>query len=111
MCDHISPTVEALGWRSVRDLVTHRDRIAVFRALRDPRAPEAIRSLFATRADVSQRTTRATLAGMLEPPAFRLSMSRRIFSYRAAASWNRLAPGIAGSRTHSEFLRRLDRGM
>ena len=111
MSDHISPTVEALGWCSVRDLVTQRDVIAVFRALREPCTPESIRSLFVTRAAVSQRTTRATMAGMLEPPDLRLSMSRRVFSYRAASSWNRLSPDIASSRTRAEFLRRLECGL
>ena len=97
--DHISPTVEALGWRGVRDLVTHRDNIGVSRALRDPRAPEAIRSLFTTRATTSQRTTRATLAGALELPPYRLSMSRRAFSYRAALAWNNRSQGIIGSHS------------
>ena len=106
--DHISPTVKALGWRSVGDLITHRDSIAVYRALSDPRAPEAIRALFTRRAAVSQRTTRATLAGMLEPPALRLSMSRRVFSFRTASSWNRLPPATTGSRTQFEFLRLLE---
>ena len=104
---HISATVAALGWRGVRDLVTHRDNIGVFRALRDPRAPEAIRSLFTSRATVSQRTTGATAAGMLEPPAFRLSLSRPMFSYRAASSWNRLPSAITDSRTRASFVRLL----
>ena len=84
--EHISPTIESLGWHSVRDLVVHRDIIKVNRALTDASAPEAIRSLFIRRGAVSQRTTRATIAGKLEPPAFRLSMSRRAFSYRAVRS-------------------------
>ena len=89
--EHISPTVEALGWRGLRDLVTHRDSIGVSRTLRDPRAPEAIRSLFTTRATVSQRSTRATSAGMLELPSYRLSMSSQAFSYRAASAWKNLS--------------------
>ena len=105
--DHISPILRSLGWLGVHDLVAHRDRVAVFRALRDPRAPSAVRSLFVRRADVSQRATRASLAGELELPAFRLSLSRRLFSYRAASSWNRLPPAITGSRTRAEFVRRL----
>ena len=69
--DHISPTLAALGWSSVRELVERRDNIGVYRALRDPRAPAAVRSLFVPRAVVSQRTTRSTEAGALELPAFR----------------------------------------
>ena len=107
MRDHISPALESLGWLDVRDLVIRRDCIGVFRALSEPQAPLAIRSLFSRRADVSQRATRATVAGELELPALRLSLSRRMFSYRAASSWNRLPPATAASRTRSEFVRRL----
>ena len=107
MRDHISPVLESLGWLGVRDLVVHRDCIGVFRALSDPQAPLAIRSLFSRRADVSQRATRATVAGELELPALRLSLSRRMFSYRAASSWNRLPPATTASRTRNEFVRRL----
>ena len=106
--DHISPTLRALGWRGVDDLVRYRDCVRVFGALEDPRAPQAIRSLFVARASVSQRTTRATLAGMLELPGFRLSSSRRVFSHRAASSWNRLPPAVTSSRTRAEFSRLLD---
>ena len=88
--DHISATIEALGWLSAHDLVNQRDIRGVTRALNDSQAPLAIRSLFTTRSVVSQRTTRATLDGMLQTPAFRLSTSRRAFSYRAATAWNKL---------------------
>ena len=105
--DHISPTLASLGWSGVRELVTRRDNIGVYRALRDTCAPVAVRSLFTPRAAVSQRTTRSTEAGALELPAFRLSSSRRAFSYRATSSWNRLSPAVTGSGTRAEFLRRL----
>ena len=75
--DHISPIVAALGWRGVREFVAHRDSIGALRALRDPCAPAAIRSLFVARAAVSRRTTRSTEAGALELPAFRLSTNWR----------------------------------
>ena len=96
--DHIPPTVEALGWRSMTDFVTHRDTRDVFRALSDLRAPEAICSLFTIRATVSQRETRATLSGALELPAYRPSTSRRTFSYRTASSWSNLSQDPAGSQ-------------
>ena len=71
--EHISPTVEALGWRGVPDLVTHRDSIGVSRALRDPRAPEAIRSLFTTRAtDMCWHAGTASLTSIDVPPGFLL---------------------------------------
>ena len=100
--DHISEHVRALGWRSVSDLVTDRDHAILNRALTDPCVPVAIRNLFTRRAAVSQRETRATLAGKLDIPAFNLSMSRRSFSYRAALSWNRLSPATNGFRATPE---------
>jgi len=105
--DHITPTVRALGWHNIGELVTYRDRLAVFRALNDPRAPKATRSLFIPRTAVSQRVTRASTAGALELPSFRLSLTRRTFSYRAAASWNCLSPAISSSQTRAELTRKL----
>ena len=108
--DHISPALVSLGWLKAHDLVVRRDCIGVYRALNDPQAPPAVRSLFTRRADVSQRATRATAAGELELPALGLSLSRRVFSYRAASSWNRLPPAITASRTRGEFMRQLSGG-
>ena len=102
--DSVSGTLRALGWHDVSALINQRDNVAVFRAMNDPRAPAAVRSLFTQRAALSQRTTRASSAGALQPPAFRLSLSRRAFSYRAALSWNRLPPSVTGSRTRRQFL-------
>ena len=101
--ESVSGTLTALGWHNVPTLVTQRDSMAVFRAISDLRAPEAVRALFTPRAAVSRRTTRASAAGALQPPAFRLSLSRRAFSYRAALSWNRLPPSVTASRTRRQF--------
>ena len=97
--DHISPVVDSLGWSHIRDLIAFRDRIGIYRALNDPRAPVAIQSLVTPRTTVSERLTRSAVAGALELPAFRLSMSRRAFSFRAASSWNRMTPAAMGSRS------------
>ena len=59
-------------------------------ALHDSSAPDALQDMFLLRSDVSQRMTRATTMGatMIEPPNFALDTTRRLFSYRAAISWN-----------------------
>ena len=101
--DHISATIKSIGWGSVHELVYRRDCVGVHRALNDPRAPIAVRSLFTPRSVVSVRQTRSSLAGTLQTPPFRLSMSRRAFSFRAAASWNRLQPAIRTSHSLSSF--------
>ena len=106
--DHISPILTALGWRTVSELVNRRDCMAIHRALNDFRAPTATRALFSYRADVSARTTRASSTGVLELPGFRLSMSRRSFSYRAAATWNRLPQQLRSSRTRARLTAMLD---
>ena len=92
----------------IRDLVVYRDILSVFRALHNPIAPLAIRSLFAPRSTISHRVTRATTAGTLQLPPFRLSLTRRTFSYRAAMSWNCLPSTISGSPSRAELIRRLD---
>ena len=107
--ESVSGTLRALGWHNVPTLVTQRDSMAVFRAINDPRAPAAIRSLFTQRAAVSQRTTRASAAGALETPSFHLTLARRAFSYRAALSWNRLPPAVTASRTRRQLVSELAR--
>ena len=39
--DHISPTLAALGWCGVRELVARRDSIGVYRALKKPKRPRS----------------------------------------------------------------------
>ena len=107
--DHASPLLRALGWHSVTNLVTRRDCEGIFRALHDSRAPVAIRSLCVPRSRVSERTTRSSVAGALELPDFRLSMSRRAFSYRAAAAWNSLPLTVSGCRGRTAFISALDK--
>ena len=60
--ESVSGTLRALGWHNVPTLVIQRDNMAVFRAMNDPRAPEAVRSLFTPRTAVTRRTTRASAA-------------------------------------------------
>ena len=52
------------------------------------------------RSAVSERLTRATAAGAaaLELPRYRLTATRRLFPYRAAAAWNQLPRDATGDR-------------
>ena len=86
--DHVTPTLRALGWSSVRTMVVRRDAVNVYRGLHVTDAPKALRDMFRPRSAVSDRSTRATAAGttVLELPRFRLASARRLFPYRAAAS-------------------------
>ena len=86
--DHISPTLEALGWRKVDEIVCLRDCAKVQRALYHSECPTAISAMFTRRTQVSSRDTRAAAAGMLELPKCRLTRTQRDFAFRAASAWN-----------------------
>ena len=96
--DHIAPTLAALGWPGVREIVARRDVVNVRRALRAAAAPASLQAMFRPRSAVTERLTRATAAGaaVLELPRFRLTAARRLFPYRAAAAWNDLSRGATG---------------
>ena len=105
--DHVTPALGALGWPSIRDVVARRDAENVYRALHDTAAPESLQAMFRPRSAVSERVTRATAAGtaVLELPHFQLTVTRRLFAYRAAASWNDLPRHVTDSRSRSHLRR------
>ena len=84
---HISPTLAALGWHRVDDMVRTHDRALVARAV-NGKCPPAITAMFTRRADVSLRNSRAAAAGTLDLPRCRLVRTQRSFTYRAASAWN-----------------------
>ena len=104
--DHITPTLAALGWPGVREMVARRDAVNVCRALHDAAAPESLRAMMHPRSAVSTRLTRATAAGsaVLELPRFRLTAARRLFPYRAAAAWNGLSRDVTASASRRRLM-------
>lgn len=107
--DHITPTLQSLGWPSVRGTIARRDALNVYRGLRVTDAPKTLRDMFRPRSAVSARSTRATAAGsaVLELPSYRLAAARRLFPYRAVASWNGLPRHVSGSASRSQLLQHL----
>ena len=101
--DHVTPALAALGWPGVRGLIARRDAVNVFRALRDTAAPDSLRAMFRPRSAVSVRRTQAAAAGaaVLELPRLRLTTTRRLFPYRAAASWNALPRDVTRHESRS----------
>ena len=97
--DHISPTLVALGWPGVKEMVARRDAVNIYRGLHVAAAPASLRAMVRPRSAVSARRTRATAAGaaVLELPRFRLTAARRLFPYRAAAAWNELPRDVTDS--------------
>ena len=105
--DHVTPALRALGWPGVKSIVVRRDALNVYRGLHETNAPQTLRDMFRPRSAVSTRTTRATAAGaaVLELPGFRLATARRLFPYRAAASWNGLPSHVTSSTSRSQLSR------
>ena len=97
--DHVTPALAALGWPSIRESIARRDAVNVYRALRVTAAPKSLQAMFRPRSAVSDRVTRATAAGtaVLDVPRVRLSLTRRLFPYRAAVSWNSLPRDVTDS--------------
>ena len=91
--EHISPVLAELEWTSVNDMTLQRDCRNVDRALHINDAPHALRDMFVTRAEVSDRQTRAVTSGTaaLHLPLVNLTSTQMHFPYRAAAAWNRLS--------------------
>ena len=105
--DRIGPTLTALGWPGVREMIARRDAANVYRALRVTAAPSALQAMFRPRSAVSERLTRATAAGaaVLELPRVRLAATRRLFPHRAAAAWNKLPRHVSESASRRQLLK------
>ena len=85
--DHISPALEALGWRRFDGILEERD-VAMIGRLISPDAPPALADLVRRRSDISVRQTRGAVGDQLELPKIRTERARRSFYYRAVSSWN-----------------------
>ena len=99
--DHVSPALAALGWPGIYEMVEHRATINVYRALYSAASPESLRAALRPRSAVSSRMTRAVAAraAVLELARFRLTAARRLFPYRAAASWYAFPAEVIGFPT------------
>ena len=97
--EHITPHLKDLQWHTVERLVEERDVAMLHRILFSSHAPNSLRDQITYRADVSERETRASVAGSLQLPRVRTEHSRRSFPYRAVLTWNRtgVTDGEAGT--------------
>ena len=107
--DHITPSLESLGWSRMDDMIRRRDCIHVFRALNEPGCPLALKALFVKRSQATDRATRAAAAGELHLDRCRLSATQRMFSYRAAVAWNKLPRNVTAAPTRQAFIRSIDK--
>ena len=89
--EHITPTLNSLGWPRIEALVARRDVTEVYKLLRTEGAPPNVRDLLVPRSAVSTRETRGSGGGDLHLRRCRLTSSQRAFSYRGAVAWNALS--------------------
>ena len=85
--EHISPTLQTLGWASFEEMISARDIAAVERLLSDS-APPALAGCVIRRTQISSRQTRGTEADMMYLPKIRTEPAKRSFPYRAVKVWN-----------------------
>ena len=105
--DRMSPVLRTLGWLNIEDVISERDCVRVFRALRDPDAPSAMRRLFSRRRDTASRDTRLARSEQLDLPRVELTATQHTFSYRAATSWNSLPVDVLQSTSIGQFKSKL----
>ena len=96
---HVTPIFQELNWQKLENLIIEKDIVTIYKILNEKASSENLKALVESRADVSARSTRAVETGQLQLPKVRTERARRFFSYRAAASWNRVAPSIREAPT------------
>lgn len=100
---HITPTLQTLGWLKVDELLTERDLITLFHLQKSQFASESLRELVVPRSAVSVKTTRGAENLMLQLPRVRTELARRSFVSRAIGSWNRLPPEVRAATSGKLF--------
>ena len=101
--DHVTPSLQSLGWPRIESMIVRRDVTKVFMALREEGVPRELRDLFTELSSVSSRDTRGSHACSLYLPLHRLTATQQFFSYRAAAAWNRLPPIVRTTTAITAF--------
>ena len=101
--DHITPSLKALGWSRMPELIRQKDCIKVYKAVSNEAGPVAVRSMLVTRAQISSRQTRHSERGALQLPWYDLKCTKRSFPYRAICAWNDLPTTVTSSKSISSF--------
>ena len=101
--EHITRTLNSLGWPRIEALVARRDVTEVYKLLRTEGAPPNVRDLLVPRSAVSTRETRGSGGGDLHLRRCRLTSSQRAFSYRGAVAWNALSHSVRDAPTLRAF--------
>ena len=90
--DHLTEARQHLNWLSLDAMIQQRDCVLIHRLIYQADAPSNLKSLVEYRADVSQRTTRASADSMLNTRRCRLEATRKTVPTRSIRARNDL-PG------------------
>ena len=106
--DHLTEARQQLNWMSFDDMIHQRDCVLIHRLVNQANAPSSLKSLVEYRADVSQRTTRASSNSMLQTRRCRLEATRRTVPVRSIRAWNGLSSDVRRAGSSGAFKRRLN---
>ena len=106
--DHITEARQQLNWLSFDAIIQQRDCVLIHRLINQAEAPDNLRSLIEYRADVSERTTRASSDSVLNTRRCRLEATRRTVPVRPIQTWNGLPSELRQIGSSGAFKRRLN---
>ena len=99
--EHISAARRELGWMQFDAVIDYRDSVLMHSIVHRDQGPQRLKAFVSHRADISQRATRASSAGLLETRRCRLEATKMSVPDRAVRAWNRLPASVRGSTTCS----------
>ena len=105
--DHISLTLNALGWLSIKEHLLYRDALLTFKCMND-KAPQYLCDNFEQRNRIHNRDTRRN--GDLDIPKYRTSIGQRSFKYRGTKIWNSLDTELKSISDLNNFKTKLKGG-
>ena len=88
---------------SFNRLIEHRDCVLMHSIIHQQDGPERLKALVSYRADVSERVTRSTSAGLLEVSRCRLESTKMTVPVRSVRRWNELSCEVRGNSSVRSF--------
>jgi len=88
--DRVSNAGRALGWLTFEETIKHRDCALMHKIIHKANAPQNLASLVTYRADISERSTRATDNDVLHTERCDLVITQKTVPVRAVYAWNEL---------------------
>ena len=87
--DHITATLNELGWPTVQRIIAAADVALISQLMtREDAPPAALKALIVHRSQVTSRSSRSSAAPLLQLPRVRTELARRSSRFRAMNQWN-----------------------